>query len=206
MHRPPLPLPRTFANPPCNQPTVSWSTGPVLAISLGIYPDAWSILAERCDFVAMLERAFEPDEDALKNWERFCAALEVAWHEAQKNAAHPYPSAVRTITDWARSLIARAALGGPGRGVRSIERRLRRWSGHTQQSLAFYAGFENLHRIAVRTKEAPLAEIAVAAGYSDQSHMGRVVRRATGFSPARLNHLIATEEAFWCYRLLGERF
>jgi hypothetical protein len=36
--------------------------------------------------------------------------------------------------------------------------------------------------------------------------MGRAVKRATGFSPGQINRLIATEEPFWCYRLLGERF
>ena len=48
--------------------------------------------------------------------------------------------------------------------------------------------------------------LAGDAGYSDQSHMGRAVRRATGFSPARLNRMIESEESFWCYRLLGQRF
>jgi len=38
------------------------------------------------------------------------------------------------------------------------------------------------------------------------SHMGRVVRQTTGYSPAQLNRLIETDEAFWCYRLLGEHF
>ena len=46
----------------------------------------------------------------------------------------------------------------------------------------------------------------VEGGFADQSHMGRAVRRATGFSPARLNRMIESEESFWCYRLLGQRF
>lgn len=90
--------------------------------------------------------------------------------------------------------------------MRATERRLRRWSGQNQQSLEFYARFEKLHQLSVAEKGASLAEIAHDAGFSDQSHMGRTVRRATGYSPAKLNHLIETEEAFWCYRLLGERF
>jgi AraC-like DNA-binding protein len=53
---------------------------------------------------------------------------------------------------------------------------------------------------------ASAAGLTTEAAFSDQSHMGRAVRRATGFSPAHLNRVIATEEAFWCYRLLGERF
>ena len=72
--------------------------------------------------------------------------------------------------------------------------------------LGFYAAFENLHRLSVERPDEPLAMLAGDAGYSDQSHMGRAVRRATGFSPARLNRMIESEESFWCYRLLGQRF
>jgi len=50
------------------------------------------------------------------------------------------------------------------------------------------------------------AELAAEAGFADQSHLGRALKRATGFSPVSLNRKIATEEPFWCYRLLGERF
>ena len=79
-------------------------------------------------------------------------------------------------------------------------------SGHTRRSLDFYSAFEKLHEISRRHSESSLADIAYASGYADQSHMGRVVRRATRFTPARLNRAIQTEEPFWCYRLLGERF
>lgn len=200
------PMPRTFSNPPQDVPIVSWSSGPVLAISVGVYPEAWSSLAEKCELAVMLERAFAAEVDVDAGWERFCNELDPVWREARTQAGMPMWAGARTIADWARALIARAALAGPGRGIRSIERRLRRWSGHTRQSLSFYADFENLHRVSVQSGDVPLAEIAVAAGFADQSHMGRIVRRATGFSPARLNQLIASDEAFWCYRLLGERF
>jgi AraC-like DNA-binding protein len=90
--------------------------------------------------------------------------------------------------------------------MRAAERRLRRWTGQNQQALSFYARFEELHRLSLQNGDAPLAGLAQDAGFSDQSHMGRTVRRATGYSPARLNELIATEESFWCYRLLGERY
>jgi AraC-like DNA-binding protein len=83
---------------------------------------------------------------------------------------------------------------------------LKRLSGHSRRTLEFHSSFENLHQVSRRHAVEPLAEIATEAGYSDQSHMGRTVRRATGFLPAYLNRAIETQEAFWCYRLLGERF
>lgn len=48
-----------------------------------------------------------------------------------------------------------------------------------------------------------LADLAVAAGYADQSHMGRNVRTLTGLSPGQLRLRIADDEAFWYYRLVG---
>jgi len=51
----------------------------------------------------------------------------------------------------------------------------------------------------------PLREAALTdAGFADQSHMGREVRRVTGLAPGRLDDLIASDEAFWFYRLIGE--
>lgn len=40
----------------------------------------------------------------------------------------------------------------------------------------------------------------------DQSHMGREVRRVTGLSPARLDDLMAHDEAFWFYRLMQKHY
>ena len=87
-----------------------------------------------------------------------------------------------------------------------MERRLKRWTGHSRQALEFFAQVDQLHGLAHHAKNLTAAEIAHDGAYSDQAHMGRAVKRATGFSPVRLNRLIETEEAFWCYRLLGERF
>ena len=47
-----------------------------------------------------------------------------------------------------------------------------------------------------------LAATAADAGFADQSHMGRDVRRVTGISPGRLIELMRSEESFWLYRLL----
>ncbi|MEX0954271.1 MAG: helix-turn-helix domain-containing protein [Rhizobiaceae bacterium] len=144
--------------------------------------------------------------DAGAIWERICDALEPHWLSTEDGLETQRRAGTQRVAAWARSLAARAAVSGPGMSVRAFERRLRRWTGQNRQSLAFYSSIEDLHQLSVRSGTEHLAAIAHDAGFSDQSHMGRALRRATGFSPARLNRLIATEEAFWCYRLLGERF
>lgn len=97
-------------------------------------------------------------------------------------------------------------MSGPGKTARAMQRRLKRWSGQSRRSLEFFAQIEEMHKLAIYQDTPKPAELALDAGYSDQSHMGRMLRKATGFSPVRLNERVQSEEAFWCYRLLGERF
>jgi AraC-like DNA-binding protein len=201
-------LPRKSVLSPQDVPVSSWAQGDVVALTVGIYPDAWRALGgdEACSALPpvlseALER-FDTAGDADEGWIALCAGLDSAWRSARPDAWQP----ATRISDWSVALATRAALTGAGRSLRSIERKIKRFSGQTQRSLAFYASFEQLHEHSRRAAEQTLAGIAVEAGYSDQSHMGRAVRRATGLSPARLNKAIETEEAFWCYRLLGERF
>ena len=201
-------LPGKFVMRPQGTPVSSWAQGDVVALTLGVYPDAWLSLGgdhtgselPRIFEEAMDQFARAPEPTA--GWRGLCEKLEVTWSRNRQPTWHRATS----LTDWAKAVATRAALSGSGRGVRSIERRFKRYTGHTRSTLEFFAAFEQLHEKSLEKAGSPLAEIAIDAGYSDQSHMGRVIRRATGFSPARLNKAIETEEAFWCYRLLGERF
>lgn len=113
---------------------------------------------------------------------------------------------VQTISQTGQICLLLAPLSRAGQSLRAAQRRLRRWAGQNKQSLAFYARVENLQRLAIQNGPGQLAAIAHDAGFSDQSHMGRALRRATGFPPALLNRLIATDESFWYCRLMGERF
>jgi AraC-like DNA-binding protein len=196
-------LPLTFIKGPQDTPLSSWAPGDVAALTVGIYPDAWRALGgdeDWSDLPASLARAldvFAEAQNAEDAWDRFCRELAQVWRDTHAAAG---------VGDWLKSLMTRAALSGSGRSLRSIERRVKRLTGSTRQTLEFFATIENLQAMTSNNPGRPLAEIALSAGYADQSHMGRAVRRATGFSPARLNRAIETEEAFWCYRLLGERF
>ena len=196
------------ALPPLDTPVSSWAPGDVVALTVGVFPDAWRALggdAECSKLPSALDQAldrFDAEDDAARGWTAFCRKLEPAWQTARPDIWRP----ATRISDWAKALTTRAALSGTGRSLRSIERRIKRFSGQTQRSLAFYSAFERLQERSGNAMGQSLADIAIDAGYSDQSHMGRAVRRATGFSPAQLNKAIENEEPFWCYRLLGERF
>lgn len=201
-------LPEKSVLPPQDVPVSSWAQGDVVALTVGVFPDAWRVLGgeSACSTLPpVLDEAFAcfgTAGDVSEGWIAFCDRLRTAWSTTRPDRWQP----VARISDWYTALATRAALSGAGRSLRSIERRIKRYSGQTQRSLAFYSAFEQLHEHSTRVAGQHLAGIAIEAGYSDQSHMGRAVRRATGFSPARLNKAIETEEPFWCYRLLGERF
>ena len=203
---------RLSLTPPQNIPTTSWSAGPVYAISVGLFPDAWDGLGDAADagqmpvFLKTAFAAFEQDMPPEAAWKVFCDALLAERAKIGPAGRGGGWAGGPWLSGWSHALMHRAALAGPGRSLRAMERRIKRWSGQSQQTLSFFAAVDRLHQRSVEEKDAPLAAIAVDAGFADQSHMGRAVRRATGFSPAKLNRLIDTQEAFWCYRLLGERF
>ncbi len=202
-------LPALSVTSPQQTPTSSWSAGPVAALTVGFYPDAWAVLCgdapldEIPPAIADVFQRSKPVCDA-QSWAELCAAMRPIWQSVRGKNDDWRGS--DKVADWARHITMRAALSGTGKSLRSAERRLRRWTGHSQQSIKFFSKIEALQALHMSRPKAPLADIAAEADFSDQSHMGRAVKRATGFSPGQLNKLVETDEAFWCYRLLGERF
>ena len=202
------PMPRLSVTPPTNAPITSWAPDEVEAITIAFFPDAWRQLGGDPASDAIPEVLQEAMNNVWESgdlehaWQLTCEMLAAVWIENRTGRE----TLIRDLSDWARSIIARAATTGRGRSLRSFGRHLKHLAGHSQRTLSFHTAFENLHRVWVTSgTDASLASIAQEAGYSDQSHMGRAVRRATGFSPAQLDRAIKTQEAFWCYRLLGER-
>lgn len=203
---------RQSVMPPQNQPIVSWSQGPVAALTIGFYPDAWLRLGFGFDdravplALASALSSFDMDKDPDSSWDAFGQSFSEPWYKARSATGAASWAGSDRLADWSRYQLSRLSTATSGRSIRTIERQIKRISGQSRQSLGFYAAIEDLHRQNVLSPDDSLADIAAEAGFADQSHMGRAVRRATGFSPKKLNKLIETEEAFWCYRLLGERF
>lgn len=206
------PQPRVFVSLPQPGPIVSWSPGAVRAVTIGFFPNAWLKMGGALNktvlpsAIGAAADAFFSREDVDAGWASLCQLLAEVWKGNKADMSLPQWRGGARLTDWVRHVLLQSAMSGPGRSVRAMERRLKRWTGHSKQSLEFFAQIDQLHELAHQAKNQTAAEIAYDGAYSDQAHMGRAVKRATGFSPMRLNRLIETEEAFWCYRLLGERF
>ena len=215
------PVPQLSFAGPQTKPMASWNPGVVHALTVGIYPEAWKQLVE-CDLEPLVDKTL-PLEDVASGalldlckevlagptnktpFQQFMEGLGPIWISSRA----PRHSAYHRLSDWTHELATKAASSGTGKSVRQAQRRIKSWTGQNQRDLQFYARNEALFEktLAAGLKgNLDLAEVALDAGFSDQAHMGRSVRKLTGMSPAKLNHLIATAEAFWCYRLIGERF
>ncbi|MDA7425298.1 helix-turn-helix domain-containing protein [Thalassococcus lentus] len=207
--RQPVSPARMYAKPK-SAPHMSWSPGPIAGLTVAFYPDAWATLGGGFDGTPpdCLPSAlahFETHGDA-QAWSLFWDEMKDAWAAALQADRSARWNGSDRIKSWTYYLMSRAAQSGTGRSLRSAQRRVRRWTGHSMQTLNLFAQIDDLHAlIATEPSTAPV-ELAASAGFADQSHMGRALKRVTGFSPVHLNQRIAEDEAFWCYRLLGERF
>ena len=113
------------------------------------------------------------------------------------------------LTDWVHSQMTRAAHSKPGRGARQLQRLIKSWTGQSYRDLQMFARVEQAYLCRARNltdKGVDFAGVAADAGYADQSHMGREIRRMTSFSPKQFDRMMASEEGFWLYRLFAEQF
>lgn len=195
---------------PKNAPHMSWSPGPIEGFTVAFYPDAWQTLGGGLDATppVSVPRALAHFGDTVTEaaWSLFWDEMKCAWNAAQRTTGvQRWPGSDR-IKTWTYHLMGRATQTGTGQSLRSMQRRIRRWTGQDIQTLNFFSRIEDLHQLVAEDPNTLPADLAIGAGFADQSHMGRDLKRATGFSPVQLNQRIAEDEAFWCYRLLGERF
>lgn len=208
-------LPHMVFSGPQRKPTVSWSPGPVHALSVGFYPEALSRLVgqpiESClDRHMPLEAVAPPpllqacqailDAGDHAPFATLEALFQPLWHEPGRSSRGPY------LGDWVRALATRAVHSTTGRSLRQLQRRIRDWTGQSYRDLQLFIRVEEAFVHHLRAHASPtssLADIAADAGYADQSHMGREIRRVTGISPARFNERLANDEAFWYYRLIA---
>lgn len=181
---------------------------------VGIYPEALAQilgvrLEDHIDQVLPLAAVASPEvvqicekvfaQDDSQPFARIEAQLALLMRGQRPACATP------TIGEWSRLLTTRAVHSTAGRSLRQFQRRVKNWTGQSHRELQLYARVEDafMRRSENRRGESPdWAALALDAGYSDQSHLVREVRRFTGVSPARLEELMATDEAFWYYRLV----
>lgn len=202
---------------PHTHPTISWNPGPAHGVMMIMRPDA----LERLTGIPpkqLLNRTVSAYEHMPADWWPLWDAVLATRDERQattlierfllEQRAGPASSADATtpsprLSDWLRHLAQRAWLSDRGRSLRQMQRRIHHWTGQSQRDLHVLAKAEAAFLNLVRQHPLPVdwAGAAAGGGYADQSHLGRIARRLTGFSPEALRQRMLTDEAFWLYRL-----
>jgi AraC-like DNA-binding protein len=140
------------------------------------------------------------DEDRVRRIEKF---LEPRWHAARsRNRAASWGPAQRH-GEWSRAAISRAHIFSEGRSTRQLERQMRTMTGWSARALRGLARAEDALLLAAHSTQPRVnwARIAAEAGYADQSHLCRELRRYTGFSPQQLWRCVPNEEDLWVYKV-----
>jgi AraC-like DNA-binding protein len=202
---------------PQTRPVTSYCAEPTHAMMVMFMPDALhqltgvepEALTDRMldaqtvlppEWIAMCEAVQRQPDDAarLHCLEEF---LEPRWQACRP--AQPQPT--QRYGDWAAHLAQRAAMSSPGRSLRQLERRIKRWAGLPLRELRGFGKAEKafFDILAADAADGSVhwADVAAGAGFSDQSHLCRVTRRITGYAPQALYDGIQHEEAFWVYRI-----
>ena len=139
------------------------------------------------------------DEDRVKQIEMF---LEPRWRAARwSHQAAPWGPAQRH-GEWSRGAVSRARIFSEGRSRRQLERQMRTMTGWSARALKGLARAEDALLLAAHSRQPRVnwAGIAAEAGYADQSHLCRELRRYTGFSPQQLWRGVKKEEDLWVYK------
>lgn len=211
------PMPgRVVFGGPHNQPSVSWCPGPAHGMMLMLMPDALHALTgiSPSDY---LNGLVDARRVLPRDWLQMCTAVQEASGDDARvalienfldglwQAARPaLPAGSLRYEAWAQGLALRAATSGLGRSLRQVERRIKAWSGQPLRELRGVSRAERAFFEAMALADGErvnFADLAHQSGYADQSHMSRESRRVTGFAPEELRRRIATDEAFWAYRL-----
>jgi len=201
---------------PHTLPCTTFSPGPVRVFMCMLMPDAVHELAAvqagdwinrvaalpqvlGADWQQMAQAVFEAADDAAR-----VACIEAFMLPRWRAARRDVGQQVGHFRDWVRSLAMRAASSGLGSSVRQVERRIKRWAGLPLRDVRGLARAEQLllqARHAQAAGRLDWSAVAAEAGFADQAHMCRAVRRASGSTPGELQQRIDSDEPYWVYRI-----
>lgn len=207
------PLPKVFFSGPTRRPSISWSPGAVHVLTISFYPEALTRLleinlAQYVGAVLPLEKIASRGRLAQLSSVQFGRQTKpfVQIQDLLNGLWDNEPAQqVSDVRSWLARLAAWTGSTSGKNGQRSLQRLIKYRTGQSLRDLQLYARVENAisHGAQMANEEdLNFAAVAAESGFSDQSHLGREIRRATGLSPAKLNELVEHSEPFWIYRLL----
>lgn len=211
-------LPDMLFSGPYSRPSASWSAGPVHALMVGLYPEfVTQLLGIQLETYFDRVIPLEQLRDVMPAWfwqlcqqvqqqpeQAFACLQQQLQQQLNADQARLPP---RTLSGWLRAMLLRASFSQAGSSLRQWQRHIKQLTGQSQRDLQLYEKTEQAFSQFARQATPAGTEWAMLAadsGFADQSHLGREVRRITGFSPKRLQQMMAEDESFWFYRLLWQ--
>lgn len=213
------PLPRIYLSGPQTRSSVIWNPSSAVSLSVGLYPATFAALS-RCDVSSLVDQTVPlsgiPSDEIVDTFARALSAgkpraafdlLQDYIERCQQTGRLSHDDLGRSVQNWVHGIEGKASGVAISLSARQAERRIKKWTGHSRRKLQFYRRAERLlEQTLARGRAKPQwSAITYDAGFSDQSHMIRDMRRLTGFSPKSLFGRLE-EEPFWCYRLFGAHF
>lgn len=214
----PQTLPATLLLGPQTRPWVTRNPGPVRTFGVVFYPQAFHRLTG-LDISTLVDRMLPAQNVLPPGWVTLCEQVRLAQDDTARMAlleefatrqAQAQPAALwvrATAARWLHELQSHASANGLGGSLRSLERHARTWAGQSLRRLGWLSRAEATLTQARQTSEASAQaprwqDVALDAGYADQSHLCREARRVTGQSPAELARRVQGEDdSYWFYRL-----
>lgn len=204
-----LPLGRVVVSGPLSRPLVTRDTAPVHAFMVIFYPDAFRAMAGAglpelsdqllplCDVLAPEWRDFAGDVLAAgSDGERLRLAqafLNSRWRQPGQDDGAP----------WLRALQRRLHVVQRAVGERQFERKVKLLTGQTMQALRRTGRLESaLLQARADAGDGTLewSRVAADAGYADQPHLCREVRRLAGAAPNELLRRSRDDDGYWLFR------
>ncbi|GAB2844341.1 hypothetical protein GCM10027277_10150 [Pseudoduganella ginsengisoli] len=203
-------LDRVVVSGPLSLPLVTWNPAPVHAFMVILYPDAFRQMTG-IDLTAMTGQLKAAREVLDAEWMAFAGAVLAAGSDGERlqlaggflrKQWQPATPAVQGAS-WLRSLSARLDSVQRAIGERQFERKVKQLTGQSMQTLRRNSRLESAllqARAAVNNGSLDWSQLAMDAGYSDQPHFCREVRRLSGVAPGELLRRSQDDDGYWLYR------
>ena len=203
---------------PQTRPVIARHRGPLHMFIMLLSPDALCYLtgasADRylnrtCSLASAFDDSWQAmasdvlhaptSDERVRRVEEF---LEPRWRAVQSRSRALSWGPAHRHGEWSQAAMSRAGTIAKGRSRRQLERRMRNMTGWSARALRGLARAEDALLIAARSAQRHVnwACVAAEAGYADQSHLCRELRRYTGLSPQQLWRCMPNDEALWVYR------